>query len=97
MGYLQIAARIGSALAPWVAKWLQVFHQVLPFAVMGGSAFLCSFLLLWLPETANKETLETLDDQFFVEEKKKTGHTPSKVTASHEAKNILDGMEMTAL
>lgn len=65
MGYLQIAARIGSALAPWVAKWLMVFHNVLPFAVMGGSAFICSIMLLWLPETANEKTLETLDDQFF--------------------------------
>ena len=65
MGYLQIAARIGSALAPWVAKWLKVVHIILPYSLMGGSAFLCGVLLLWLPETADKSTAETLDDQFY--------------------------------
>ena len=65
MGYLQIAARIGAALAPWVAKWLKVVHIILPYALMGGSAFLCGVLMLWLPETADKSTIETLDDQFY--------------------------------
>ena len=65
MGYLQIAARIGSALAPWVAKWLKVVHIILPYSLMGASAFLCGVLLLWLPETADKSTAETLDDQFY--------------------------------
>ena len=35
MGYLHVNARIGSALAPWVAKWLQIFHVALPFSLMG--------------------------------------------------------------
>ena len=65
MGYLQVAARIGAALAPWVAKWLKVVHIILPYALMGGSAFLCGLLMLWLPETANKSTIETLNDQFY--------------------------------
>ena len=64
MGYLQIAARLGSAMAPWVAKWLMVFHEVLPFSIMGASAVICAILLLWLPETADKKTLESLGDQF---------------------------------
>ena len=63
MGYLQIASRIGSALAPWVAKWLIVVHVVLPFSLMGGSAVICAIFLYWLPETANMETMETLHDQ----------------------------------
>ena len=92
MGYLQIAARIGSAMAPWVAKWLQVFHIVLPFAVMGGSAFLCSVLLLWLPETADKGTLETLDDQFFDDKKKK-----KEGSEGHEKENMIGQSEMTVL
>ena len=65
MGYLQIAARLGSALAPWVAKWLLGFSAILPFAVMGASAFVCSFLLYFLPETANMRTAETIEDQSF--------------------------------
>ena len=64
MGYLQIAARLGSAMAPWVAKWLKVFHPVLPFALMGCSAIVSAILMIWLPETANKKTAETLEDQF---------------------------------
>ena len=64
MGYLQVTARIGSALAPWVAKWLQIFHVALPFSLMGGSSFIAGMLLLLLPETKNCKTADTLDDQF---------------------------------
>jgi len=64
MGYLQIAARIGSALAPWVAKWLLVFSKILPFALMGACSFVCGVLLYFLPETAHKKTAETIEDQF---------------------------------
>ena len=63
MGYLQIAARIGSALAPWVARGLKRFSLILPFALMGSSAVLCAGLLLLVPETANKPTVETRKDQ----------------------------------
>ena len=56
-----MTSRLGAALAPWVSKWLNVFHAVLPFSVMGGSSLIASILLLWLPETANKATAETLD------------------------------------
>eukprot|EP00794_Sanderia_malayensis_P010688 gene10688-11824_t len=62
MGYLQIAARLGSALAPWVAKWLIGIHVVLPFSLMGGCAIICALLLLKLPETAFKPTAETFND-----------------------------------
>eukprot|EP00794_Sanderia_malayensis_P010680 gene10680-11814_t len=62
MGYLQIAARLGSALAPWVAKWLIGIHVVLPFSLMGGCAIICALLLLKLPETAFKPTAETFYD-----------------------------------
>ena len=63
MGYLQICARIGSALAPWIGVWLKSFHIVLPFSIMGGSAFICALMLHWLPETANKKTPEKIADQ----------------------------------
>jgi len=64
MGYLQIAARIGSAVAPWVVKWLIGIHIMLSFSLMGGSAVICAILLCWLPETAHMKTMETLQDQF---------------------------------
>ena len=45
-------------------KMLKIVHIILPFSLMGGSAIVCAILLLWLPETANKKTAETLEDQF---------------------------------
>ena len=80
MGYLQISARIGSALAPWVAKWLITVHVVLPFSLMGGSAVLCAFLLYWLPETAHMETMETLKDQFDLKSDDKVGQNGEERT-----------------
>ena len=77
MGFLQITARIGSALAPWVAKWLKVVHTILPFSLMGGSAFLAALLLLWLPETADKATAETLETD---DEKGKNGYLLQKIS-----------------
>ena len=63
MGYLQIAARIGSALAPWIAKQLKVVNESLPFALMGGSSFISAVFLLVLPETVDEKTRETIEDQ----------------------------------
>ena len=67
MGYMQIKARIGAALAPWVSKWLHTFHASLPFLVIGGGAFFASFLAIWLPETGiekdwSPETVEVLEN-----------------------------------
>ncbi len=62
MGYVQITSRIGSALAPWVAKWLGVFHVAVPFSVMGALSIVAALLLLWLPETRNRKTIETVQD-----------------------------------
>ena len=62
MGFLQIASRFGSAFAPWVAKWLKVFHYVLPFAVMAGGSLIAAIMLQWLPETANKPSPESLEE-----------------------------------
>ena len=61
MGYLQIMARIGSALAPWIADWLVQIHQVLPFAVMGILTIVGAVLALWLPETKDQPTKEVED------------------------------------
>ena len=90
MGYLQIAARIGSALAPWVATGLKTVHPVLPFALMGGSAFACSFLLLLVPETADKSTFETRKDQLEAEDKPKNKRANIEKVRLGESINLED-------
>eukprot|EP00794_Sanderia_malayensis_P019002 gene19002-20914_t len=62
MGFVQITSRVGSALAPWVAKWLNVFHPAIPFSLMGGLSIVAAFSLLCLPETGDQKTMETVDD-----------------------------------
>ncbi|XP_065062349.1 organic cation transporter-like protein isoform X1 [Rhopilema esculentum] len=91
MGYLQIFAHIGSSLAPWVAKWLVAFHVVLPFSIMGGLAVISAILLLRLPETANKETLETLADQFEMK-----GSHVKEVDLKEEKENVTEIKDLTA-
>ena len=73
MGFLQITARIGSALAPWVAKWLQVFHVAIPFSLMGGLSLIGAALLLTLPETKGRATFETIDQLLGVEKREEEG------------------------
>ena len=63
MGWLQTAGRLGSAGAPWVAKWLKVYHEVLPFGVMGTACFISAALLLYIEETKDMPTIEELDDE----------------------------------
>ena len=60
---MQITSRIGAAFAPWVAKWLKVFHVVIPFALMGGATLVSAFTLFYLPETKGKQTAETLTEE----------------------------------
>jgi len=73
MGFLQITSRIGSALAPWVAKWLRVFHVAIPFSLMGGLSLIGAALLLTLPDTKDKATFETIDQLLGVENREKKG------------------------
>ena len=69
MGYVQSAVRIGSALAPWVVISLEAVNGILPFALMGSSAVLCSGILLMAPKTANRPTVETRKDQVVLSNK----------------------------
>ena len=71
MGFLQITSRVGSALAPWLAKWLKVFHAALPFSLMGGLSLTGAALLLTLPDTKDKATFETIDQLLGVENRRK--------------------------
>ncbi len=61
MGLLQITSRLGAAGAPWVAKFLKVVHSYAPFAVMGGVTLISTFTLLYLPETKDVSTAETIE------------------------------------
>ena len=70
LGWLQITSRVGAALAPWVAQWLKVYHIVLPFAIMGASAFGSSVLLIYMPETKGMKTPETLENKSSVKPEK---------------------------
>ena len=71
MGFLQITSRVGSALAPWLAKWLQVFHVAIPFSLMGGLSLIGSSLLLTLSDTKGQATLETLNQLYSIDRKMK--------------------------
>lgn len=56
MGWLQITARIGSALAPWVSEWLTPFGKGAPFIAMGIPSLVGLGLGFILPETQTKST-----------------------------------------
>ena len=73
MGFLQITARVGSALAPWLAKWLKVFHAALPFSLMGGLSLTGAALLLTLPDTKSRATFETIDQLLGLDNREKNG------------------------
>jgi len=73
MGFLQITARVGSALAPWLAKWLKVFHGALPFSLMGGLSLTGAALLLTLPDTKGRATFETIDQLLGLVNREKNG------------------------
>eukprot|EP00795_Rhopilema_esculentum_P001032 gene1032-15359_t len=63
LGLLQIASRIGSAGAPWIASGLRPVHASLPFIVMGGSSLIAVAMLFYLPETKGMKTAETFWDK----------------------------------
>ena len=63
MSLVQVASVLGAAGAPWVAKYLNVVHKYVPFAVMGGVTLISTFTLLYLPETKGVSTSETLEPQ----------------------------------
>ena len=52
---VQIAARIGSAVAPFVAKGLSTVHYIAPFLVIGVLPVTAGLLFLFLRETANND------------------------------------------
>ena len=60
----QIAARAGSATAPFLATDLSLVNKALPFIVMGTFGLISFFLSLRLIETNNMRTREHFEDLF---------------------------------
>ena len=55
MGFLQLNARIGSAMAPFIVKQLITVHKTVPFILLGVLGYLAFGLSLYLPETKYKK------------------------------------------
>ncbi len=70
MSFVQITARVGSAMAPWLAKGLGVFHIAIPFSLMGALSLLAGFICMVLPETRGVHTLETTKEVIGVKKPK---------------------------
>jgi len=60
----QVAGRVGSASAPFIATTLSSIYRPLPFVLMAGVAVLALFLSLILPETGKEKTRENFEDFF---------------------------------
>ena len=63
MGFLQVTARIGSALAPIIVKVFIKFNKIVPFVLVGVLSYIAFGLSLYLPETKFK--VEKLSDEFY--------------------------------
>ena len=63
MGFLQVTARIGSALAPIIVKVFIKFNKIVPFVLVGVLSCIAFGLSLYLPETKFK--VEKLSDEFY--------------------------------
>lgn len=62
MGLLQVISRIGAATAPWIAQFLRIVDERLPFVLMGALTLFASLLCVRLDETKGKETAEVLQN-----------------------------------
>ena len=63
IGFTTVAARIGSAAAPWVVKGLKPIGNWFPFVVLGVPSTIAFVIGLWLPETKQKISLELIKDK----------------------------------
>ena len=63
MGFLQVTARIGSALAPIIVKVFIKFNKTVPFVLVGVLSCIAFGLSLYLPETKFKA--EKISDEIY--------------------------------
>jgi len=64
LGYLQVTARIGSVITPWIADGLLEENKMAPFILIGGLLFIAACLKWFLPETKSLKTNETLAEYY---------------------------------
>ena len=62
VSFVDVMGRSGGVFAPWIAKGLKSFNKTVPFIVMGSSAVVGASFLVYLPETKEKITCETTQD-----------------------------------
>ncbi|XP_078405830.1 organic cation/carnitine transporter 2-like [Cetorhinus maximus] len=60
VGTSSTASRLGSIITPYIF-YLAVYHEFLPFILIGSLMVLSAILVLFLPETANIPLPETID------------------------------------
>ena len=79
----QIAGRVGSAAAPFLATNLSLVNKTLPFIVMGMFGLVSFFLRFRLIETNNMQTREHFEDLFH--------DSPKSTSTSNEEDPLLGG------
>ena len=87
MGFLQIAARLGAATSPFIAKGLKMFHHSAPFITMGALGIIGFGVQFVLPETRGVAITETSND---IEMKRNPGQINNKVTPKHNGDFKID-------
>ncbi|XP_041048802.1 solute carrier family 22 member 5-like [Carcharodon carcharias] len=60
VGVGSTASRVGSIISPYIF-YLGIYHEFLPFILMGGLTVFSAILILFLPETINIPLPETID------------------------------------
>ena len=61
IGSCSVAARVGSVLAPFVKELTNYTHLSVSFMTFGGLALVNLFLIMWVPETKDREIPDTID------------------------------------
>ena len=79
----QIAGRVGSAAAPFLAANLSLVNKAFPFTVMGTFGLVSFFLSFRLIETNNVRTREHFEDLFH--------DSPKPISTSNEEDPLLGG------
>ena len=91
----QIAGRIGSATAPFLARNLALVSKALPFTVMGASGLLSFFASFKLAETYGLRTREKFEDLFQKSSKHNASSRDEDTLIANERNTIDDLNEVT--